>query len=393
MVVGNSSTGITSKGAAKAKANAPSKSAGSTSTPSTGRKTRAGALVGSTAPPSRSARPSHDEARPSARAGSVVDVKGTKSDARVRMKSVAAEPLKAQNVKSPMKPTSVAKAATMPKNLKSTPAKAAAIKPARRVRAKGDGRPSISNEIAEAMLGEMGLLGEDNIVAREAARSQKERDLLGRLAVSMNRADDMPNLELAADIVFGLNAESVSTLIGVLERHDELHAPDAARVLCEVGTREQELVMDHAERLLALCDPDHMEMLPYTMYALAPCAHAHVEALWDMRDLFWQALTGPHPQQEMAQAAAVRLLSALCAAGPDYARTLAGGLVDLLGKCQPKDVAFFAESVLPALGPAHSHRAKPVLDRRMKELTPAEVARLRRAVRAAQTGTPVYVAA
>jgi hypothetical protein len=83
----------------------------------------------------------------------------------------------------------------------------------------------------------------------------------------------------------------------------------------------------------------------------------------------------------------------LCAAGADYARTLAGGLVDLLGKCMPKDVAFFAESVLPALGTAHSHRAKPVLDRRMKELTPAEVARLRRAVRAAQTGQPIYAAA
>ena len=79
----------------------------------------------------------------------------------------------------------------------------------------------------------------------------------------------------------------------------------------------------------------------------------------------------------------------MCAASPDYARTLAGGLVDLLGKCMPKDVAFFAESVLPALGSAHSHRAKPVLDRRLKELTPAEVARLRRAQRAAQLGTPL----
>jgi len=91
-------------------------------------------------------------------------------------------------------------------------------------------------------------------------------------------------------------------------------------------------------------------------------------------------------EADSAQAAAIRLLAAMCAAGPDYARTLAGGLVDLLGKCLPKDVALFAEAVLPALGTAHSHRAKPVLDRRMKELTPAEVARLRRAVRMAQTG-------
>jgi hypothetical protein len=112
-----------------------------------------------------------------------------------------------------------------------------------------------------------------------------------------------------------------------------------------------------------------------------------------MRDVFWQVLTEQTDYADMAQTGSVKLLAALCAAGPDYARTLAGGLVDLLGKCHPKHVALYAESVLPALGTAHSHRAKPVLDRRMKELTPAEVARLRRAVRAAQSGQSHYYAA
>ncbi|MFZ9887070.1 MAG: hypothetical protein ACO3JL_06175 [Myxococcota bacterium] len=120
------------------------------------------------------------------------------------------------------------------------------------------------------------------------------------------------------------------------------------------------------------------------MFALSPIAARVVDALWDMRELLWSVLGDGTEHGEMARAAAVRLLAALCASSPTHARTLAGGLVDLLGKCPPKDVALYAESVLPALGSAHSHRAKPVLDRRMKELTPAEVARLRRAVRLAQ---------
>jgi hypothetical protein len=343
------------------------------------------------APPRRTARAGAQDARVPTAASAVSDMKTPKSEARSKA-AVAPEKSIKPNLKSTVK-TVASKTPNVPKAaLKQTGAKQSIKSTTRRVRGSKEGS-AIANEIAEAMLGEMGSLGEDNIVAREAARSQKERDLLARLAVSMHRTDEMPNLELAADIVFGLNGEAVSTLIGVIERHDETHAPDASRVLCEVAMREQDLLMEHADRLLALCDADHGEMLPYAMHALGPVAHRHVESLWDLRDLFWHALTAQHPQQEMAQAAAVRVLSALCAAGPDYARTLAGGLVDLLGKCQPKDVAFFAESVLPALGPAHSHRAKPVLDRRMKELTPAEVARLRRAVRAAQTGTPVFVAA
>ena len=249
----------------------------------------------------------------------------------------------------------------------------------------------VASEIAQAMMGES--FGEDSVLQRQAQRSQRERDLLARLAVSMQRTDDMPNLELAADLVLNEDEQAVAVLIGVIERHDIEHAPDAARVLAEVGTRAPALLLKHAERLLSLCDETQKDVLPYTMFAFSPVAHRHAEALWDMRDLFWSALVDLTQPADMAQAGAVRLLSALCAAGPDYARTLAGGLVDLLGKCMPKDVAFFAESVLPALGAAHSHRAKPVLDRRMKELTPAEVARLRRAVRAAQTGQPLFAAA
>jgi hypothetical protein len=247
----------------------------------------------------------------------------------------------------------------------------------------------VASEIAQAMLGEM----DDTILEREAQRSQRERELLARLAGSMQRTDDMPNLELAAELVQHDDESAVAILIGVLERHDLEHAGDCARVLCEVGTRSPDLLLRHAERLLSLCDESQKDVLPFTMFAFSPVAHRHAEALWDMRDLFWSALADLTQPADMAQAGAVKLLSALCAAGPDYARTLAGGLVDLLGKCMPKDVAFFAESVLPALGTAHSHRAKPVLDRRMKELTPAEVARLRRAVRAAQTGQPLFAAA
>lgn len=251
----------------------------------------------------------------------------------------------------------------------------------------------VASEIAQAMLGEMAAGDESSVLARQAARSQRERDLLSRLAVSVQRLDDVPNLELAADIVQCDDGEALRILVSVIERHDDHHAPDAARVIFEVGTRAPHLVQPLADRLTAMCEESQKEMLPYTMYALSPIGHLQAESLWDMRDLFWSALTDLTLPASMAQAGAVRLLSALCAAGPDYARTLAGGLVDLLGKCMPKDVAFFAESVLPALGTAHSHRAKPVLDRRLKELMPAEVARLRRAVRAAQTGQPIFAAA
>ncbi len=250
---------------------------------------------------------------------------------------------------------------------------------------------SPTSAMAEAMFADMAT--EDAAMEREAAREERLRDLLDRLAVSTNRYDEMPNLELAAEIVFNMDREAVSLLVEVLARHDDVHGPDAGRVLAEVGTRDEELIETELAQLVGLIDYDNLEMLSAVMRAISPLAHRVVDELWEYRDLFWQVINEGQEEADSAQAAAVRLLSAMCAAGPDYARTLAGGLVDLLGKCLPRDVALYAEAVLPALGSAHSHRAKPVLDRRMKELTPAEVARLRRAVRMAQTGQQYPAAA
>lgn len=303
-------------------------------------------------------------------ARSARSMKTEKTSEKPVLKAVKVE-VSLRNIKTPISPK--------------RPAKPVAKTPVRSRRASA----SVASEIAEAMLGELGVTGEDSAMAREAARSQRERDLLARLAVSVGRSDEMPNLELAADMVFADDTDAVSALIAVIERHDDVHAPDAARVIAEVGTRAPDLLLAHADRLVEMIDASQRDMLPFTMLALSPVANRHAEALWGSRDLFWQALADLTQPADLAQAGAVKLLASLCAAGPDYARTLAGGLVDLLGKCMPKDVAFFAESVLPALGAAHSHRAKPVLDRRLKELTPAEVARLRRAQRAAQLGQPL----
>jgi hypothetical protein len=322
--------------------------------------------------------------------------KKTSSTAKSARATNAADVVSAATRKSKSPPKVEAKSApsrkvaSKAKAARTVGAKPMALSKKKVARAKHQARElaaqSVAPEMAQAMLDEMGLGNEDAVLEREALREQRERDVLGRLAVAMHRHDDMPNLELAANIVFHLDKDAVGILVSAIERCDDVYAPDAARVLCEVGTRDPELMEDVIERLISLCHEGSSEMLPFAMYALSPMAQRVAESLWDLRELLWSALGEGAEQAEMGRAAAVRLLSALCASGPAYARTLAGGLVDLLGKCMPKDVALYAESVLPALGAAHSHRAKPVLDRRMKELTPAEVARLRRAVRIAQNG-------
>jgi len=309
----------------------------------------------------------------------------TKSD-RVAKVGKTAKSVKAAAVKPTVKSTTLKKTASKPAKQVKARAAGKSVKASRRTSMRAETPMSLAADImAEAMM-HAELTNEDAIVERAAAREERMRDILSRLAVSSNRFDEMPNLELAAEIVFNADRDAVSLLITVLERGDDVHGPDAGRVLAEVGIRAQELLVSEVSRLVSLISEENIVVLPAVLTALSPLGDRVVDDLWDMRDLFWQIVNEGQSEADAAQAAAVKLLACMCAAGPDFARTLAGGLVDLLGKCLAKDVALYAEAVLPALGTAHSHRAKPVLDRRMKELSPAEVARLRRAVRMAQQG-------
>ncbi len=241
--------------------------------------------------------------------------------------------------------------------------------------------------MAESMAAAMfasDFMNEDEALARQAEKDSYQRELCERLAVSQTRYDELANIELAADIVFNFNHSAIDALVRVIESRDDVHSSDAAKVIAEVASRDADLVEPELDRLLVLLD-DESPFLRDVLFAVVPLADRVAEEMTDHIDLLWSIISETESEASNIQLSAVKVLSAMCAASPDQARVIAGGLVDLLGKCLPADVSAYAETILPALGDSHIHRAKPVLDRRMKELAPAEVARLRRAMRSAGT--------
>ena len=70
-------------------------------------------------------------------------------------------------------------------------------------------------------------------------------------------------------------------LVEVLARRDDVHGPDAGRVLAEVAARDPGLVEGHLAALIALIDEQHIDMLSPVMCALSPLAHLVVDELWE----------------------------------------------------------------------------------------------------------------
>ncbi len=314
--------------------------------------------------------------------------KTTKTAAKSASKAKSKTTTSRSKTNTASKTKAVVKGATTKKSTTKTTAKkpaakkTAAKKPSAKKPAAKKETTSITSSIAEAMFADA-VMNEDQALERQAERDRKMRDLCTRLAISQPQYDEMANLELAANVIFNYDHSAIDALIWIIESGDDVHGQDAAKVIAEVAGRDADLIEPELDRLVALMDADE-RMLPFVLCAIAPMAHQVVGDMVYYTDMLWQYVNETETDIDMAQLASVKILSAMCGSGADQARVLAGGLVDLLAHCRSKDVAVFAEAILPALGDSHSHRAKPVLDRRIKELAPAEVARLRRAIRAAQ---------
>ncbi len=94
-------------------------------------------------------------------------------------------------------------------------------------------------------------------------------DIILKLATSLNRRDEVPNQELAAEIVKRKNAAAVAELVENLMNKNKGIRYDCIKVLYEVGYVEPKLIADHVAAFLALLTSKDNRLQWGAMYALS----------------------------------------------------------------------------------------------------------------------------
>lgn len=78
------------------------------------------------------------------------------------------------------------------------------------------------------------------------------RDITHKLAASLGRNDEQPNIALAENIVKRKDGSAVAELVSLFEGKNKALKSDAIKVLYEVGERAPELIAAHLDAFIAL---------------------------------------------------------------------------------------------------------------------------------------------
>ena len=203
---------------------------------------------------------------------------------------------------------------------------------------------------------------------------------LNRVAHFQNRRDEVLNQELARDLAEMKDREGIREIAENLWNKDKNIQADCIKVLYEIGYIDPSLVAEYAEDFLKLLKSRNNRLVWGGMLALSTVAevradfvHAHmVEILKAMN-------TGSVITVDNA----VKVL-ALVATKDAYRPAIFPHLLEHLRICRPKDVPQHSEKCLPAVDDNNKNEFTTVLEKRMEDLSGAQITRVKKVIKAAR---------
>lgn len=198
---------------------------------------------------------------------------------------------------------------------------------------------------------------------------------LDRIAFSLKRRDEAPNQELARDLAARKDAAGIAEIAANLTNKNKNISSDCLKVIYEIGYIDPELIAAYVGDLLKLLHSKNNRMVWGAMIGLSTIAHLRPAQIWAQVD---GVIAGVEHGTLISVVWGVKALAKVAAASPAYKEKLFPILIEQLRRCIPRDVAMHAESSLCAVDASNREQFLSVLQARSAELTPSQLARIRK---------------
>jgi hypothetical protein len=202
--------------------------------------------------------------------------------------------------------------------------------------------------------------------------------ILGRLASALGRRDEVPNVELAAELAASGDKAAIAELAAALSRAKRPLQHDAIKALDEIGAARPELIAPHADAILLVLKSRDNRMLWGALTALDALVAtnprliaAHLPTMLDAADR----------SSVIARDKVVSILATL-AALPGVAPKAWEFLLAILRTSAVNQTPMYAEQALRAAAATDPKSLAEVVRRRIAEIPqPAKKARLEKVLR------------
>ncbi|MGL4697297.1 hypothetical protein [Enterococcus larvae] len=196
--------------------------------------------------------------------------------------------------------------------------------------------------------------------------------VLEKLAVSQNRKDEAPNIELAELLVAQEDTEGIQELIEGLQMKKGI-ANDCIKVLYEIGERNPLLISDHADVFLESLTSRNNRIVWGAMTALVTITEYKADKIYKQIDKVKYAYTNG---SVITVDNSISVFAKLCKADRRYEKELFPFLMTHLSTCRSKEVPQHAERISICLNEENKTSFQRVLNERKPDLSSAQMKRV-----------------
>ncbi len=201
--------------------------------------------------------------------------------------------------------------------------------------------------------------------------------VLGKLASSHHRTDEVLNQQLAQEIARTKDSAAICELVDHLASSSKDVASDCIKVLYEVGALEPELIAEYVDVFIVLLNNSNNRLVWGAMTALGAITHLTADEIWPQIDTVIHATDiGSAITQDWG----VRVLAVVSAKDSTYEAHIFPFLTNFIKECRPKDVPRYAESMLIAINETNRGDILPILEARKVVLRTAALKRLEKVI-------------
>lgn len=201
--------------------------------------------------------------------------------------------------------------------------------------------------------------------------------ILNQLACSLGIRSDVPNQELARRLAESEDHAAIAELAANLSNKERALQSDCLKTLYEIGYLKPQLIAAYAPDFLKLLHSRNNRLVWGGMIALSTIGALAAEALFPSVERIQKAM---EQGSVITMDGGVLTLAGIASAAPEYNAALFPYLLRHLQTCRPKEVAQHAEKTLIAVTPSNREKFIAVLERRMPDLSPSQITRLKRCI-------------
>jgi hypothetical protein len=205
--------------------------------------------------------------------------------------------------------------------------------------------------------------------------------VLNKIAYFQNRRDEVPNQELARELVESKDTAGIREITENLWNKERNVANDCIKVLYEIGYLAPELIADYVGDFLKFMQSRNNRMAWGAMLALSTIAALKAGAIFPHLEEIEKVMENG---SVITIDNGVKILAIVASQNEVYRTEIFPYLLNHLTTCRPKDVPQHSEKTLVAVNAANKGEFIAVLEKCMVDLKGAQVTRVKKVIREAE---------